>query len=321
MDENKLEIKPTIGSVLRIEREDQKRTIDDVSAFTRIRPQFLEAIERDDFDALPSGVYGRLYVKAFAEFLNIDVSHMLDDIYSEPIHHKPVVKKEERVSSFEPGSAVVWGSSLVVLLLVAVVVMKMSDSNKSAEIAVVEGVFVDTPEKQVLDVITTLKKEISIVAAQDVTLKLVDDKGEIVLEQYLKAGDTVFVPMKKDLVLVAESLESFEFYVDGHFVHSLGNLIAVDGGYALSVEKLAANIEMSSMQDNFDNENASDVKAAFDAMVAKRAGADQLGAISPEAGEENIDGAEKFNNLLEDTVDALETENIDNSNDTLIQGP
>lgn len=61
----------TIGDVLREERERQKRTLEEVAARLAIRREYLAALEHDELDRLPPGVYGRRFVEEYARLLRL----------------------------------------------------------------------------------------------------------------------------------------------------------------------------------------------------------------------------------------------------------
>lgn len=61
----------TVGEILRAAREEKKINFDQVVAETKIKREFLEAIEKNDFQKISSGVIARGFIKNYAEFLNI----------------------------------------------------------------------------------------------------------------------------------------------------------------------------------------------------------------------------------------------------------
>jgi cytoskeleton protein RodZ len=61
-----------IGGRLRAARRARGATVRDIAAITKIAPHHLEAIERNEFEALPGGVFRRGYVKAFAAAVGLD---------------------------------------------------------------------------------------------------------------------------------------------------------------------------------------------------------------------------------------------------------
>jgi len=90
MVENKL----TIGQILKLSREEQKLSLDDISVLTRIRVKYLSAIEADNFDVLPSSVQQKGFVRAYARALALDPSPLVAQLR---------LSEGEEVSS-EPGS-------------------------------------------------------------------------------------------------------------------------------------------------------------------------------------------------------------------------
>src|SRR5512145_1743698 len=70
----------TIGQKLKEAREDQRLTIEKVFEATRIRLQYLQALEDDDLSIMPSAVQARGYLRNYAEFLGLDVEKLLDEM-------------------------------------------------------------------------------------------------------------------------------------------------------------------------------------------------------------------------------------------------
>lgn len=61
-----------LGRLLQSAREAQGLTLKDVAATTKIAPGALAAIEREDFDQLPVGIFRREFVRVYAEALGLD---------------------------------------------------------------------------------------------------------------------------------------------------------------------------------------------------------------------------------------------------------
>jgi cytoskeletal protein RodZ len=70
----------TIGQRLKVEREEQRLTLEKVFEATRIRVQYLQALEADDLSVMPSPVQARGYLRNYAEFLGLDVDRILDEL-------------------------------------------------------------------------------------------------------------------------------------------------------------------------------------------------------------------------------------------------
>ena len=69
----------TFGHKLRHERESRNTRIQEVSARTNIGLDYLEALENNDFDALPGPRgFGKLYIRAYAEMLGFDPRSLIE---------------------------------------------------------------------------------------------------------------------------------------------------------------------------------------------------------------------------------------------------
>jgi cytoskeletal protein RodZ len=67
----------SIGHILQDTRERLGLTLDEVERGTRIRTYHLEAMERGDFDSLPSPVQARGFLHNYSEFLGLDSEEIL----------------------------------------------------------------------------------------------------------------------------------------------------------------------------------------------------------------------------------------------------
>jgi cytoskeleton protein RodZ len=67
----------TIGQQLKAAREARNLTLEKVTQVTHIRARLLEAMEADDFEALPSPVQARAFLRAYAEFLGLSLEEMI----------------------------------------------------------------------------------------------------------------------------------------------------------------------------------------------------------------------------------------------------
>jgi cytoskeletal protein RodZ len=67
----------SIGRILQDTRERLGLTLEEVERATRIRTYHLEAMERGDFDSLPSSVQARGFLHNYSEFLGLDPNQIL----------------------------------------------------------------------------------------------------------------------------------------------------------------------------------------------------------------------------------------------------
>jgi hypothetical protein len=67
------------GDKLRGERQARRRSIEEISAATGIGQSYLEALEKEEFHALPGRAFGKLYIRAYAEALDFDPRPLLEE--------------------------------------------------------------------------------------------------------------------------------------------------------------------------------------------------------------------------------------------------
>jgi len=70
----------SIGQRLRKMREARYLTLEKASDDTRIRVIFLQALEADDYSAIPSAAQGRGFLRNYAEYLDLNVDELIADI-------------------------------------------------------------------------------------------------------------------------------------------------------------------------------------------------------------------------------------------------
>lgn len=68
-----------IGNSLRSARERRGIDLDDAAEATKIRATYLVAMEEESFDALPGPTYARGFLRAYAEYLELDPQVLVDE--------------------------------------------------------------------------------------------------------------------------------------------------------------------------------------------------------------------------------------------------
>src|SRR5216110_1654397 len=66
-----------IGPALRQARLARGKSIEEASRETRIRPEYLQALERERFEALIGDVYVRGFLRSYSTYLGLDPDHVL----------------------------------------------------------------------------------------------------------------------------------------------------------------------------------------------------------------------------------------------------
>lgn len=68
-----------IGATLREARNRRKVDLSEVEAAIKIRVRYLQAIENEEWDALPGGAYTRGFIRTYAIYLGLDGERLADD--------------------------------------------------------------------------------------------------------------------------------------------------------------------------------------------------------------------------------------------------
>jgi cytoskeletal protein RodZ len=110
--------KGTFGERLKRERELREVTVAEICAATRIAPKFLEALENEQWEKLPGGVFGRGFVRTIARYLGLSEENLLSDydLARADTSSAAPAKPEERIPS-----APKWLPAIAVLALLAIV--------------------------------------------------------------------------------------------------------------------------------------------------------------------------------------------------------
>jgi cytoskeleton protein RodZ len=70
----------SIGDTLRREREGRNMSLDQVSRELKISARLLEAIEKENFEALPRGVFAKSFVRQYARLLGLDEDEAANEV-------------------------------------------------------------------------------------------------------------------------------------------------------------------------------------------------------------------------------------------------
>ena len=95
-----------LGEQLRKARISKALTASQVAEATRMKVQIVEAIEREDFKAMAAPIYGKGFIKLYAEYMGLDPAPMLTEFSARFMRMKtPSLRTEDRsVRRSAPGS-------------------------------------------------------------------------------------------------------------------------------------------------------------------------------------------------------------------------
>ena len=106
-----------IGASLAAARKGQALTIADAERLTLLRGKYLEALEADDFRALPGRTYARAFLRTYADALELDADQFVDEFdarYGQP-------DEEPAVPLFRPRRRQIGPRVVIALVLAAAV--------------------------------------------------------------------------------------------------------------------------------------------------------------------------------------------------------
>jgi len=118
--EKKEVIKAGFGDRLRREREMRGISLDEITAATRIGTRFLEALENEQWDQLPGGVFNRGFVRAVAHHLGLSDEDLLAE-YTLATGDQPTPSSTVVRTSAIPESGSHWFTWVVVLIVAGAV--------------------------------------------------------------------------------------------------------------------------------------------------------------------------------------------------------
>src|SRR6202050_2186072 len=70
----------SVGETLRAERLSKKFSLDQIARETKINSHLLDAIEKNQFDLLPRGVFAKSFVRQYARILGLDEEEMAAEV-------------------------------------------------------------------------------------------------------------------------------------------------------------------------------------------------------------------------------------------------
>jgi cytoskeleton protein RodZ len=121
-----------VGNTLREARNRRKIGLSEVEEATKIRLRYLRALENEEWDVLPGGVYTRGFVRTYASFLGLDGERLADECRqgadgapagereprAEPVAASPRTRRRRRGPSPRAWTAIVTAGLVVALVAI-----------------------------------------------------------------------------------------------------------------------------------------------------------------------------------------------------------
>lgn len=190
-----------VSDLLREERIAKGLTLEDIEIATKIKKNFLIAIEEGKFHSLPSESYALGFVKNYAQILHLPVNRIAAffrrEYESEKVSIVPEYRREEKkfkkTNIFSPKSLLILGSFLIVFFYIAF---------NSLSFFIGPGLNIKTPKNG--QVITGNVAEVTGKTDQYASLFVNDNEvslslsGEFKKNLYLFSGDQKIIVVSKN---------------------------------------------------------------------------------------------------------------------------
>jgi len=263
----------SVGKIFSEAREEKGFSLDDVVKELNIRKSYLSAIEADDFDKLPTGIYQKTYIKSYASVLGLDGASLISQIYGEKADNDNENKRKNEpvdLKDISHGNTSSPGRKVIVFCLFLAIalyggwhyienytdgkgikiseifstkpvvsedILNSSDDNVISDIVVNKDTTVDHIE-EVLSSYAEDSVSISLLAIADSKLDIIDKEGNVIVSKDLKIGETYFLPKASDNVKLVSDIASFEVFANGNYVESIHSLEKTEEGTILNGKQL-----------------------------------------------------------------------------------
>lgn len=96
----------SIGDQLRSTRLQKDWSVEDVSNRLKVKPEYVRALEDEDYSSLPGGIYGKIFLKKYVNLLGLDYKNIVKNfvkerkIYSseeDDVFSKKVIKRHKLI--------------------------------------------------------------------------------------------------------------------------------------------------------------------------------------------------------------------------------
>ncbi len=248
-----------VGATLREARNRRKLDLAEVEAAIKIRIRYLQAIENEEWDALPGGAYTRGFIRTYASYLGLDGERLADDYRrsADPPTGERVPKRVEPVPMGTRRSRPVLSSRLLIaavclLLVAALVGIALAGGDGGSSSSRSAGAKSDAKQrKKQTKQVTAAKPGVAmrLAATGEVWVCLLDAKERPLVDgQILSEGEEAG-PYRSGAFEMAFGNGSVAVYVDGkqaqiaessspvgYAVDSKGELVALEEGERPSCE-------------------------------------------------------------------------------------
>jgi cytoskeletal protein RodZ len=227
------------GERLKRERELREVTLEEITQATRIGPRFLEALENEEWDKLPGGVFNRGFVRSIAHYLGLGEEAFLAEYdlahgaHAEQQAQKYAQKIEDRIpqTPFWIPVAIVGG---IILLAIVIIfggiygwrkLVKRSPSKPAASLAVPATASsmnaIASPPLANQSGATDPPLDLS-VSASTLTRVRIEADGDLLLNDSIRPGENRHFSAHNELVVSAADSSAVLLELNGQAMPPVG---------------------------------------------------------------------------------------------------
>lgn len=118
----------TVGEILKEKREERELTIKEISSATNISPNYIKAIESNDFSLIPGETYVIGFMRNYAEYLDLNSEDIVAK-YKEFMRYEQDIPLEMLTKDDHSDIIRIIIRSVIVVLLIAVIVFLIFSEN------------------------------------------------------------------------------------------------------------------------------------------------------------------------------------------------
>ncbi|MES2175805.1 MAG: helix-turn-helix domain-containing protein [Pseudomonadota bacterium] len=236
----------TPGAKLRAAREARGLSIQDVATRTRIAVRQLEAVERDDYAALPGIPYAVGFARAYARAVDLDEVEIAAQV-RHGVHNSDMGARYEAFEPVDPARVpsrtLAWTAALIVIVLIAGFTIwrtqlltpptgeEIAQDQAAPAVARPAGGAPVAPAAQ----------PVVFTAIDDVWLRIVDEAGERLKDGILKKGESFTLPAgAKGPTILTGRPQALNVTVGGKPIPALGAADRTIADVPVSAEALLA---------------------------------------------------------------------------------
>lgn len=221
----------SFGENLRRERELRGVTLAEIANATKINPRYLRALEEEQFEILPGGIFGRGFVRSVCRYMKLDENHWVGEFArttNQPLETLARLAPP-RVSSPGSGPRAKWSFILLLVLFGAAAYMVHDLRIQRAAEAAPPRTQPAPAEAGVLPVADTQtvqakSSELNLqIDVLDQAWLRVNVDGDTAFEGVMKAGDTRAFRARRQIELVTGNASAVVLTLNSETLAPLGN--------------------------------------------------------------------------------------------------